>query len=90
MKGTKMKKSKKDICAQKKKKLTSLHKMADTALNVVTSTIRNLNAINEKIDAEVREIETIEAELNGTKSEMMADRERNSKIVNKFTQLLED
>ena len=85
-----MKKTKKDICTQKKKQLTALHKKADSALNVVTSTIRNLNTINEKIDAEVKEIETIEAELNATKSDMMADRERNNKIINKFTQLLED
>lgn len=79
----------KNIVNEKKKQLVKLQKKADSSLNLVTSTIRSLSIVNEKIDVTVSEIEAAEAELSATKSELQSTKERNTKIVDKFNQLLE-
>ena len=80
---------KKDIIEQKQLELKRLSNQSVAALDLVTSTINNLNTINEEIDVKVSEIKEANAQLQSTEDDLMSTRNHNSKVIEKFKSLIE-
>lgn len=80
---------KKDLIAQKQLELARLNNQSNNALNLVYSTINNLNTINEQIDVRVSEIEEAKAQLQNTEDDLRNTKERNAKVIEKFKALIE-
>ena len=80
---------KKDLIAQKQLELARLNSQSNNALNLVYSTINNLNTINEQIDVRVSEIEEAKAQLQNTEDDLKNTKERNAKVIEKFKALVE-
>lgn len=86
-----MKKTKNNnIIEAKQKELEALQVESNSALDVVTSTINQLLAVNEKIEANMSEIAEAKAKLQATEEGLNTTKEHNSKIINKFRALIED
>ena len=80
----------KDIIEAKQKELEVLQAESNGALDIVTSTINQLLAVNEKIETNMSEIAEAKAKLAVTEEGLTTTKERNSKIINKFRALIED
>ena len=78
-----------DVLSEKVSKLNSLKNEADIAVGVVTSTINNLELINQEYDDTIAEIDTYVAQLNATRDSMNKNRKYNTAIIANFSKLLE-
>ena len=78
-----------DVLSEKVSKLNSLKNEADIAVGVVTSTINNLELINQEYDDTIAEIDSYVAQLNATRDSMNKNREYNTAIIANFSKLLE-
>ena len=89
MKMMKRARKSKDFIVQKKADLANLREMSTGAIDLMTSTINRLCAINGEIDETIVSIESAKAELEATEKDLMDTRTKNEKIANKFKQLIE-
>jgi predicted nucleic acid-binding Zn-ribbon protein len=80
----------KDIIEAKQKELEVLQAESNSALDVVISTINQLLAVNEKIEANMSEIAEAKTKLAVTEEGLNTTKEHNSKIISKFRALIED
>lgn len=78
-----------DVLSEKVSKLNSLKNEADIAVGVVTSTINNLELINQEYDDTIAEIDDYVAQLNATRDSMNKNRKYNTAIIANFSKLLE-
>ena len=69
--------------------LANLQTKSNQALDIVTSTINNLNTVNEEIDTTISDIMDLKNQLQNVQDDLSTTRERNSKIVEKFKSLIE-
>jgi hypothetical protein len=79
----------KDFIVQKKAELASLREVSAGAIDLITNTIDRLSSINDEIDTTIVSIEAAKAELDLTEKDLMATRDKNEKIANRFKQLVE-
>lgn len=77
-----------DVLKQKKRELSSYTSQFDRAVSLVTSTIDNLNALDENIQKTIGEIEEYQNELNSTKGELVAAQSKNQRVIENFKSLL--
>ena len=80
----------KDIITTKQKELAGFQNKSVTALNIVTATIGNLEAVNEGIDVSISEINAQQKSLNEVESGLTETKARNKKIIDKFKALIEE
>ena len=78
-----------DVLSEKISKLNTLKNEADIAVGVVTSTINNLELINQEYDDTIAEIDDYVAQLNATRDSMNKNRKYNTAIIANFSKLLE-
>lgn len=78
-----------DVLSEKVSKLNTLKNEADVAIGVVTSTINNLELINQEYDDTIAEIDNYVAQLNATRDSMNKNRKYNTAIIANFSKLLE-
>lgn len=78
-----------DVLSEKVSKLNSLKNEADIAVGVVTSTINNLELINQEYDDTIAEIDSYVAQLNATRESMNKNRKYNTAIIANFSKLIE-
>lgn len=79
----------KDLVSQKQQELIALKEASGHALDIVTSTINDLSAVNDEIDKKIAEIESIENSLADAKTGFDSTRLKNVKIIEKFRNLIE-
>ena len=65
--------------------LEKLQSRSEDALSLVTSTINNLDAINEEIDETINDIETHRWELEATQGQLYDTKTKNQRIINNST-----
>lgn len=80
----------KNIIEEKQKQLTTLQAESNRALDIVTSTIKSLATVNEKIDVTMSEISEAKAKLQSTEDDLSKTRLHNTKIIDKFRALIEE
>jgi len=80
----------KDTIHGKQKRLIKLQKRSTSALNLVNSTIDKLDNIDTEIDFVVEDIENSIEKLTDTKTELVGQKVKNDKIIQKFKALIED
>lgn len=80
----------KDVIEQNQKILKALENESAKALDVVSNTINQLAAINERIDTTISEITEQKAKLQSTEVELNATKVHNKKVIDRFRQLIED
>ena len=73
---------------KKQNDLRKLEAESGSALDVITSTINQLEDINNRIDLVVREITEAEEQLQITKQNLYNRRDRNKTIAEKFKNLI--
>lgn len=78
-----------DVLAQKQAELNTYVGQANAAISLVTSTVASLDAINENIDAKIREIDEYQAGLAATKSGLTDAKTKNERIIKNFNALLD-
>ena len=80
----------KNIIEEKQKALRKLQSKSNRALDIVTSTINQLETVNEKIDVTINEIIDAKAKLQSTEDDLDKTRLHNTKIIDKFRALIEE
>lgn len=85
----KMRRSK-DIITKKEQELKELQASSEAALDIVTSTIKNLDDVNEKIDEKISEIHEMREKLDKTETSLVETKTRNDRISSKFRALIEE
>lgn len=83
-----MRKKVTDFITTKQEELIALTEESSRAIDLVTSTINNLNGVNDKIDKTMTEILEAKKRLENTESELSDRRMRNAKIIANFQQML--
>lgn len=78
-----------DVLSQKKSALNRLKVEADIAIGIVTSTISNLELINQEYDDTIADIDNYVAQLYETRENMSKNRKYNTAIISNFSKLLE-
>ena len=78
-----------DVLSQKKSALNRLKVEADIAIGIVTSTISNLELINQEYDDTIADIDNYVAQLSETRENMSKNRKYNTAIIGNFSKLLE-
>lgn len=79
-----------NIIAQKAERLEELQARSNNALDVVTSTINGLEAINEEIVDTITEIQDMKNLLDNTENGLTETMTRNSRIADRFKALIAD
>lgn len=79
----------KDIITQKEQELKALQASSESALDIVTSTIKTLDDVNEKIDEKIAEIHDMRDKLDRTETSLTETKARNGRISSKFKALIE-
>lgn len=79
----------KGIIKEKQKVLQKLQTKSSRALDVVTSTINRLVAVNEKIEATINEIDDAKEKLQSTENDLSKTRLHNMKVIEKFKALID-
>lgn len=79
-----------DIIAEKEAQLTALVSQSANAVSLITSTVDQLETVNEQIAQRRQEIESARSELSKLDNSMEQQFDHNSKIINKFKAFLED
>lgn len=80
----------KDTIAQKEQELKALQASSEAALDIVTSTIKNLDDVNEKINEKITEIHEMRDKLDRTETSLAETKARNGRISSKFKALIEE
>lgn len=80
----------KDIITKKEQELKELQASSEAALDIVTSTIKNLDDVNEKIDGKIAEIHEMRDKLDRTETSLTETKTRNGRISSKFKALIEE
>lgn len=80
----------KNIIEEKQKTLRKLQSKSNRALDIVTSTINQLETVNEKIDKTINEIIDAKAKLQSTEDDLDKTRLHSTKIIDKFRALIEE
>lgn len=83
-----MRKKVSDFITTKQEELIALTEESSRAIDLVTSTINNLNGVNDRIDKTITEITEAKKRLENTESELSDRRIRNAKIIANFQQML--
>ena len=83
-----MRKKVSDFITTKQEELIALTEESSRAIDLVTSTINNLNGVNDRIDKTITEITDAKKRLENTESELSDRRLRNTKIIANFQQML--
>lgn len=78
-----------DMLQKKKDELSQFIERHNSAVSVVTGTIRNLELINESIDEKIREIKEYQAELIRTQRGLNDTKLKNEQIIKNFSALTE-
>jgi len=78
-----------NLVEQQRDRLAVLTSKSSQALDIVTSTVNQLDDINAEIDGVISSIEQYETELSQTKGELVQTRNKNSKISERFKKLIE-
>lgn len=78
-----------DIVKQKQNELIQLKSESNRALDIVLSTINHLVTVNEKIDTTIEEIVSAKSELQTTENDLSNTRLHNTKVIEKFRNLIE-
>lgn len=79
---------KKDIISQKRKELLDLETQSSQAINLVTTTISNLEKVNVQIDEKLEEIAEIKKNIQDTEDGLNQTRLNNTRIMNRFRELV--
>ncbi len=79
-----------DIITKKKRELEKLDNESTSALNLVTSTINQLDNINSRIDVVLEEIKDAKKSLLDTEEGLLSRKAHNSRIAEKFKSLIEE
>lgn len=79
----------KDVIALKQQQLIKLNEESGRAIDLVTSTINNLESVNNKIDSQIEEINKLVETLSSTEDGLNQTRLNNTKIIEKFRNLIE-
>lgn len=79
-----------NIIVEKQKELRNLQSLSSRALDIVTSTIDQLELVNTEIDTKIVEIVDAKTALQETENELDKTRLRNVKIIDKFRALIEE
>lgn len=74
--------------AKKRESADFFTKQFDTAVNLITNTINMLTHANENIDREMDEITDYRSRLGEIKNALVAQKNRNEKIIKNFTALI--
>lgn len=77
-----------DLLAQKRRRLHAYTSKFDKAVNLITSTIEKLGAINEGIDGTIQDIDDYQQELAETRTGLIEARQKNDKVIANFQALL--
>lgn len=77
-----------DELGKKRRRLNAYTAKFDKAVNLITSTIRKLGAINEGIDSTIQDINDYQQELAETKAGLEEARQKNDKVIANFQALL--
>lgn len=80
----------KSIIEEKQQTLYELQSKSSRALDIVTSTINQLEIVNERIDTTIDEINEAKSKLQSTEDELSRTRLHNTKIIDKFRALIEE
>lgn len=83
-----MRKKVTDFITTKQEELIALTEESSRAIDLVTSTINNLNGVNDKIDKTITEILEAKKRLENTENELSDRRMHNAKIIANFQQML--
>lgn len=75
---------------EKEQSLKNLQNQSTNALGMITKTIEDLSAVNEAIEKEVEEINIMRDNLLSTRDNLHHQKSSNKKIIDKFTQLIQD
>lgn len=75
---------------EKQQALYELQSESSRALDIVTSTINQLETVNERIDATISEINEAKSKLQSTEDGLSKTRFHNTKIIDKFRALIEE
>ena len=79
----------KDVITLKQQQLIKLNEESGRAIDLVTSTINNLESVNKKIDSQIEEINKLVENLSSTEGGLNQTRLNNTKIIEKFRNLIE-
>ena len=79
----------KDVIALKQQQLIKLNEESGRAIDLVTSTINNLESVNNNIDSQIEEINKLVETLSSTEDGLNQTRLNNTKIIEKFRNLIE-
>ena len=79
----------KDVITLKQQQLIKLNEESGRAIDLVTSTINNLESVNKKIDSQIEEINKLVENLSSTEDGLNQTRLNNTKIIEKFRNLIE-
>lgn len=82
--------NKRDFLIKKSAELAQLQAASQSALDVVTTTIDGLRTANDRISAVVAEIQEYKAGLSAKENELVDVQNKNSRIIENFSRLIED
>lgn len=77
-----------DVLEMKKKELEANRFQYDSAISLVTSTVKSLQTLGESITREIEEIDQYTAQLKETKDELSKMKQKNDKVAANFSALL--
>lgn len=77
-----------DVLEMKKKELEANKLQYDSAISLVTSTVKSLQTLGESITREIEEIDQYTAQLKETKDELSKMKQKNDKVAANFSALL--
>lgn len=77
-----------NLIEEKSRRLKELQNRSTSALDIVTSTIGSLKAVNSEIDTVISEIIVAKTELENTEEDLQKTKNNNEAIINKFMNLI--
>lgn len=80
--------NRKDLLAEKERKLAELNARSENAVTMVQRTIENLAAVNGNIQSTMEEIDTYMQRLTTTRNSLESTHTKNEKIMQNFSKLL--
>lgn len=84
-----MLKKKIDLLQEKDEKLQYLQKKSYSAIDIVTNTLDSLAKTNVEISATIEEIDEAKRNLDNTKLGLVATKNRNERIIERFKAMIE-
>ena len=74
---------------EKQTALKRLQTKSNQALDLVTTTINNLTTVNAEIDSTIADITELQSQLQNVQNDLATTKDRNSRVVEKFKNLIE-